>query len=124
MDHEINVTRPRMKNLMKNVYIPKMKAKAVVPFMYSTKTQTISTKNHLFDIKNRSKDKAVLGVGTGHVAQVCVMNSFGHILHQNAVSDQPDLLSLKFDGSKDESEAIRHINQFLPKVFEDAFSTH
>ena len=120
--------RSRLELVIKDIYIPKLKAKFNAPYMYAG--ETLEQTKYLNKIKNqqpfifnnseRSKNEVILGIESSFdESAACLVNSYGELFSKNIRYTQP-ALSEEFNGGVDPKRAEEHHKKWLPIAIEEA----
>lgn len=80
-------TKQRLQFLIKDIYVPKFKAKTQCAYLYQgesqvtpNKYQTFQSNDYLFGNANRSRDEVILGIDTSFDnSSASLVNSFGEV---------------------------------------------
>lgn len=93
--HEQNFERPRLSALVKNVYIPKLKAKNFAAYMYAGETGSTHSDykyvenghNKVFDDKKRPRDHFILGIESSFdESAASLVNSYGEVIQDHSIT--------------------------------------
>lgn len=124
------MSEQRLEQILKDIYIPKLKAKFNAPYLYSGEDKyrknsykrkqkiQILDENIVFDDIQRSEKDVILGIESSFdESAASLVNSYGEIKAQSSftLSDVND----KFNGGIDPEEAKEHHLQYLPKAIQE-----
>ena len=120
----------RLEQLIKEIYLPKMKTKFHSPYIYQgevdwqrqshlrRRRQEIPNENNVFGESERGKNEIVIGIESSFdESAASIVDSFGQIKAQKSftLSDVND----QFNGGIDPEVAKEHHIEYLPKAIEE-----
>ena len=128
--HVQTFERSRLQQLVKKIYIPKLKAKGFASYIYAGETPANhshynvveNTPSKIFGDPNRSRDEYILGIETSFdESAACLINSWGEIKsnHQMTQWEQWD----EFDGVQPSVAKELHeknLPEVIKRVMEEA----